>query len=381
MWVQGRKNWRKSFPELEQCIWVHCSSLGEFEQGRPLIERIRKEYPSEKIVLTFFSPSGYEMRKNYAFADSVLYLPLDTPQNARLFIQKIKPKAAIFVKYDFWFCYLQALQESKIPHYLISAVFTKDHFVFKAWAKSFRAIVQQFTQIFVQNKVSLLLLEDSGFNNVTLAGDTRVARVLSIKNEHFENDIIASFLNQEQAFIVGSAWKKDIEIMKKAFLDGAFPAKTIIAPHEINDENIAFIQSVFGEENTAIFTNFNQAEDAQKSVLVLNTIGILAFTYRFASLIYIGGGLGKGIHNTLEPAVYEKPLVFGPKYAKFPEAEYFVNNGIATVCNHQDSFQDILQNRKPLTTLQIKLLNDYFISQKEASTLIINKLDAANVFN
>ncbi len=380
-WVLGRKNWKKNTPKLESCIWMHCSSLGEFEQGRPLLEKIKEKYPAEKIVLSFFSPSGFEIRKNYPYADSVVYLPLDSPKNAAIFINKIKPKAAIFVKYDLWFCFLQTLQKKEIPHYLISATFPEKHFLFKKWASRLTTIVQHFTTIFVQNQSSFDLLQQKGFKNVQLTGDTRVERVLKIKEEPFENSVIASFLKGKKAFIIGSSWNKDVEIIHKSFQNGSIPEKIIIAPHEINAENLHHLGNLFGKRNIALYTEYNEETDAQKPILILNTIGILAFAYRYAQKVYIGGGFGKGIHNTLEPAVYQIPIFFGPTYSKFPEAVYWVKNQIGIVITDEFSFEQAYKKTQQLTADKREQLNLFFKFHSNASDLIIKKLEEDSVLS
>lgn len=373
-WVNGRKNWQQHLPVFDSCIWVHCSSLGEFEQGRPFIEKVKKMHPKEKIVLTFFSPSGYEIRKNYPFADAVLYLPIDTPANAKKLLNAIHPKAAIFVKYDFWFCYLQALQQKNIPHFLISAVFSAQHFIFKKWATSFRNIIQQFTTIFVQTKESAHLLEKFGFQNVQLAGDTRVERVLKIKEEPFDNETITSFLQNQKAFIIGSAWKEDLAIIHQSFQNGSITEKIIIVPHEINAENLVEIGHFFGKRNIALYTEYDAQNDAQKPILIVNTIGLLAYLYRYAQRVYIGGGFGKSIHNTLEPAVYEIPLFFGPRFNKFPEAVYFIQKGIATRIQDAESFENAYKNKAILTAQERANLASFFAFHQNASTTILQDL-------
>lgn len=379
-WINGRKNWKQHLPHFDSCIWIHCSSLGEFEQGRAFIEKVKELHPHEKIVLTFFSPSGYEIRKNYPFADAVLYLPIDTPSNARYFINAIQPKAAIFVKYDFWFNYLQTLQQKNIPHFLISAVFSEHHFIFKPWAASFKNIIQKFTTIFVQTSESAHLLKKNGFEHIRLAGDTRVERVLNIREENFENQIIASFLQKQKAFIVGSAWKEDLAIIHNSFQNGSITEKIIIVPHEINAENLLTISHYFGKRNIALYTEFDAQHDAQKPILVVNTIGLLAYLYRYAQRVYIGGGFGKSIHNTLEPAVYNIPLFFGPRFRKFPEAIYFVQKGIATSVQDADSFENAYKNKAMLSTDEIESLTSFLEFHRNASTAILQDLEDKRIF-
>ncbi len=331
LWVSGRKNLfghlqKNLSKDSREVIWFHCASLGEFEQGRPLIERIRSQHPEFKILLTFFSPSGFEVRKNYAGADVVTYMPVDTASNAQRFLDIVKPKLAVFVKYEFWLNHLGEIRKRNIPHYLVSAIFRDDQIFFKGHGGIFREALKGYTHIFTQDKNSVSLLEKIGVKNVSVAGDTRFDRVAEIAAGAKDIPAAATFTVGNKMFVAGSTWKADedllIPILKKHLKEGW---RMIIAPHEISESRIQSIEDALKEIGVADnhVVRFSKGAIHLPSdirVLIIDNIGMLSSLYRYGSVAYIGGGFGKSIHNTLEAAVYGIPVVFGPMYDKFNEA-------------------------------------------------------------
>ncbi len=309
--------------------WFHCASLGEFEQGRPVIEAFSIQYPDYKILLTFFSPSGFEIRKNYDKAHIVSYLPFDTFENANQFISIVKPKIVVFVKYEFWNNYLTLLSQKKIPTYLISANFRNDQIFFKSYGSFFRKILSRFNHIFVQNRFSEKLLQSIGYHNITLAGDTRFDRVYSLSKTSAQLDIIEIFKGKKKLFVLGSAWKEDVEFLISFFNEKSNEIQVVIAPHEINAEEISNWQHSIVKKSlkySEIINKTNKIEKAQ--ILFIDNIGMLSSTYKYADFVWIGGAFGKGLHNILEAATFGKPIFFGSKnYTKFQEAVDLVNLG------------------------------------------------------
>lgn len=326
LWVAGRKN---LFDEIEAkasalqgCYWFHCASLGEFEQGRPLMERIKKDNPQQKIVLTFFSPSGYEVRRNYAGVDAVFYLPADSPKNAKKFICLLNPKVAIYIKYEFWQCFLFELKKQGIPTFLVSGIFRKEQHFFKWYGKRLRKALNCFTRLFVQNEVSKTLLQNIGVTNVTVAGDTRFDRVAEVKAQAQKLPVIEEFIGDKKVFIAGSTWPEDEKIIAELIAKRSEGWRFIIAPHEVNNTSISRLQQLFPDCEL-----FSQPKNLQSNVLIIDSIGILSSIYQYATIAYVGGGFDKGIHNILEPAVYGVPVVFGPNHKRFAEAIALVASG------------------------------------------------------
>ncbi len=310
-------------------LWIHCASLGEFEQGRPVMEAFRKQYPGIRILLTFFSPSGYEIRKNTPLADHVFYIPLDSPRNARRFLDLVNPSLAVFVKYEFWYFYLKNLKKRNIPTYLISARFRPDQPFFKRYGIPFRFMLTCFTHLFVQDEPSRELLEKlPGLSlPVTVAGDTRFDRVTEIATRDNTPERFRQLI-QEPVLVAGSTWPQDEEILARLLED--HPAlQLVLAPHQIHAEHLASITQTFRKWDPVFFSKTQNAK-AIPRVLVIDSIGLLSSLYRYATCCYIGGGFNKsGIHNTLEAAVYGKPLLFGPNYQKFKEACDLIDTGAA----------------------------------------------------
>ena len=299
-------------------IWIHASSLGEFEQGRPIIEAIKAHYPEQKIAITFFSPSGYEVRKNYSKADLICYLPFDLPNNVNRFLNILKPKQAIFIKYEFWGNYLNALAKRNIPTYIISAIFRPSQIFFRPYGGYFRKILQNFEHLYVQDENSKKLLKDIGITKVSVTGDTRFDRVLEIRSQAKELPLIEQFSKEKFTLIAGSSWPKDEEIFIDYF-NRHSEMKLIIAPHEIHEEHIQFILSRLNR-TTIRYTQADEKNIQKADCIIIDCFGLLSSIYRYGEIAYIGGGFGVGIHNTLEAAVYGIPVIFGPKYQKFQEA-------------------------------------------------------------
>jgi len=344
LWVNGRKNW---FDELNQkirpgdkYIWMHCASLGEFEQGRPVIEAMRKEMPHFKIVLTFFSPSGYEIRKNYQNADIVCYLPADTPGNAEKFISSIKPELVIFVKYEFWYNFISVVSRNAIPLFLISAIFRKEQHFFRGYGSFFRNMLKKFRMIYVQDQNSLDLLRGIGMKNTVQAGDTRFDRVMEIAGAARQISQLESFRGGERLFIAGSSWKKDEEIIAEYINKYPDRMKWVFAPHETGPENIKRLIKLFRVKCTRFSEFSDESRDAR--VLIIDNVGMLSSAYRYAYIAAVGGGFGKGIHNILEPACWGVPVIFGPNHQKFREALQLLSLGGAKSFKNYNDFVSIL---------------------------------------
>jgi 3-deoxy-D-manno-octulosonic-acid transferase len=344
LWVGGRRKWaaklKENFATGEETIWFHCASLGEFEQGRPVIEMIKDKAPDIKIVLTFFSPSGYEIRKNYKYADYICYLPADTPRNASEFISILKPSLAIFVKYEFWNNYISELNKTKIPFYLVSGIFRPDQHFFKWYGGFFRQILKKFTHIFVQDERSCDLLRNIGIQNVTIAGDTRFDRVSQIASAAQELPVIEKFRGSEKLFLAGSSWRPDEEIIAGFVNSDPGKMKWIIAPHEIGKTNIDRLEKLF-KTNVVRYSEFKE-ESSDARVLIIDNIGILSSAYRYAYIAAVGGGFGKGIHNILEPVCWGTPVLFGPNHKGFREAVDLISRGGAFCYRNSDEFIGIV---------------------------------------
>lgn len=332
LWLQGRKgifnNLQQQLKENERRIWVHAASLGEFEQGRPIIEKIKSEHPEFKIFLTFFSPSGYEVRKNYTGADYIYYLPADTPANARNFVDLVRPEKVLFIKYEYWYNYLSVLKKRNIPVYLCSAIFRDNQLFFKWYGGWYRQMLSLFRHFFVQNDSSRELLASIGISNVTVAGDTRFDRVFAIASQVRENADVAAFVGNHKCLIAGSTWEPDEDLLSAYINQSNFPVKFIIAPHEIHESHIERLEKAI-QKTTVRFSTWKQDQTIAANVLIIDNIGMLSSLYRYGNVAYIGGGFGKGIHNTLEAATFGLPVLFGPNYFKFQEAIDLINNGAA----------------------------------------------------
>ena len=317
---------RKIFNNLaQQCdnkqiVWFHCASLGEYEQGKPLIQKFREQYPDLTFLVTFFSPSGYEVKKNDKDIDILAYLPSDTPKNARKFIQTVKPKAVFFVKYEYWYNFINELYINKIPFYYLSAIFRSKQYFFQPYGRWFAEQLKKCTYFFVQNKLSQILLNQIGIEQVAVTGDTRFDRVYHIAQKNTELDFMREFKQDTKLIIAGSSWQPDEELLNKVFESAKNDYKIVLAPHLIDPEHITSIKQLFGKEKVVCYTQIEGKNLAEYNVLIIDTIGILRKIYKYADIAYIGGAFGTGLHNTLEAAVFGIPLFFGPEYDHFNEA-------------------------------------------------------------
>ncbi|MDR0694761.1 MAG: 3-deoxy-D-manno-octulosonic acid transferase [Prevotellaceae bacterium] len=372
----GYKQWEIIGQDGAPVAWFHCSSLGEFEQGRPLMEAYRNRFPAHKILLTFFSPSGYEIRKNYTGADWVLYLPLDTPRNARRFVTTVKPKIVIFIKYDFWHNLLHALKKQAIPVYVASAIFRPPQAFFQWYGGFFRKMLHAYRYLFVQNEASKELLASIGITNVFVTGDTRFDRVWQLAQTPEKLPVIENFSAGQPTIIAGSTWLADEEKLAAAFAVLPANTKLVIVPHEIHEEHLAAIAKYFAPFGVTRYSMGRGARDTGDSlvhrVLVLDTIGMLSSVYRYGTVAYIGGGFGAGIHNTLEAAVYGIPVVFGPNYQRFREAGDLISQGGAACYTTGKELAGILQ--KWLAGNHAGNTNRQYVAQHCGATEAILKL-------
>lgn len=338
----SKKVWRKLSiaDKTAKYIWIHTASLGEFEQGRPVVEAIKEKNPEAKILLTFFSPSGYEICKNYPLADIVCYLPIDTPRNARRFVNAIQIEKAIFVKYEFWRNILSELKKREIPTYLISSTFRKNQLFFRPCGISHRKVLNCFTHIFVQNESSKNLLQKINIHDVTISGDTRFDRVVKIAQNAKQFPLIRIFAESQNILVAGSTWEKDEKIIIKHF-NKNHSQKLIIAPHEISKHRLEVLCSKIKRP----YVKYSEATEenvTQADCLVIDGFGLLSSIYQYGSLAYIGGGFGVGIHNTLEAAVWKIPIIFGPNYQKAEEAKDLIACGGAISVTNQEEYKKAL---------------------------------------
>lgn len=303
-------------------VWFHAASLGEFEQGRPLMEQMKREHPDIKILLTFFSPSGYEVRKNYEGADIICYLPLDTITNARRFLRTVRPEMAFFIKYEFWYNYLHILKHRHVPVYSVSSIFRDGQVFFRWYGCQYGRVLRCFTHFYVQNEKSKELLGKIGLTNVTVTGDTRFDRVLQIKEQAKQLPAVEQFAKGHKVFIAGSSWQPDEEIFIPYFNEHR-DWKLVIAPHVIGEDHLQQIEKLLEGRKVVRYTNVAEKPEAaaDAEVLIINCFGLLSSIYHYADVTYVGGGFGVGIHNTLEAAVWEVPVIFGPNNEKFHEAQ------------------------------------------------------------
>ena len=338
-------------------VWFHAASLGEFEQGRPLMEQLRREHPEYKILLTFFSPSGYEVRKNYEGADLICYLPLDTITNARSFLRTIRPVMAFFIKYEFWFNYLHILKHRGVPVYSVSSIFRPDQVFFRWYGRQYGRVLKCFTHFYVQNDVSRELLAQIGINNVSVVGDTRFDRVLQIKEAAKQLPVVDAFIGKSsqkepsslRTFVAGSSWQPDEEIFIPWFNEHT-DWKLIIAPHVIGEDHLQQIVKLLEDRKVVRYSSLNQQDNpdaleqaGHADVLIIDCFGLLSSIYRYADVSYVGGGFGVGIHNTLEAAVWDVPVIFGPNNERFMEAQGLKACGGGLEIQNADDFRRIMQ--------------------------------------
>jgi len=343
--VDGRKNlFNRMQDEIntqDKHIWIHAASLGEFEQGRPVIEKIKNDYPNYKIVLTFFSPSGYEIRKNYDGADYVYYMPLDSASNAKRFMDIVNPDKAFFIKYEFWYFFLRELNKREVSTFIFSTIFRKEQVFFKWYGGLWRKMLGMFDHLFVQNAESVELLKSIGVENVSIAGDTRFDRVADIASHSKRLPLIESFANKSKVAVCGSTWPKDEDNIIKYITEFNNDYKWIIAPHETHKKHVdEIVEKLKG--NVLLYSQANEENILSSDVLIIDSIGILSSVYQYADFSYIGGGFGVGIHNTLEAATFGLPIVFGPNYLRFKEAVDMVEYGSAFSYEEFDELHSIL---------------------------------------
>ena len=345
MWAgerQALKVLREKVDPNARYIWFHAASLGEFEQGRPLMEYLRKTHPEYKILLTFFSPSGYEVRKNYEGADIICYLPLDTIRNARRFLRAIKPVMAFFIKYEFWYNYLHILQHRGIPTYSVSSIFRPDQIFFQWYGKGYGRVLKCFTHFFVQNIESKNLLAKLDIHDVEVVGDTRFDRVLQIKEASKQLPIVEKFTeNTSKVFIAGSSWLPDEEIFLKYF-NLHKDWKLIVAPHVIGEDHLAQIFELLKGRRVVRYTEATEENVKEAEVLIIDCFGLLSSIYHYGTISYVGGGFGVGIHNVLEAAVWDIPVIFGPNNKRFQEAQGLIMAGGGFEINDYQSFRDLM---------------------------------------
>ncbi|MBN1144591.1 MAG: 3-deoxy-D-manno-octulosonic acid transferase [Bacteroidales bacterium] len=332
LWFTGRFRWRRKIDQWQrasgQVFWFHAASLGEFEQGLPVMESMKTRVPGSQLVLTFYSPSGYEVRKNFEKADLVTYLPLDTAYNAKKFIARIKPDAAFFIKYEFWYGYLKQLNEMHIPCFLISGIFRPEQVFFRWYGFWFRRIPDLFSHLFVQDKASESLLNSSGISRVTVSGDTRFDRVTALAAKRQPVAIAGDFSASAFCLIAGSTWPADEDMLVEYINKDSHGMKFIMAPHEIGRNHISRLTAQLKNRHI-LFSEYHKERATDKQVLIIDNVGMLSSLYRYGHCAYVGGGFGKGIHNILEAAVFGIPVIFGPNYHKAREAVEMTEAGAA----------------------------------------------------
>ena len=386
LWVEGRKNWEENLTskvtslQLENAVWFHCASLGEFEQGRPVIEKLKKEYPQQKVVLTFFSPSGYEIQKDYPYADLVAYLPADTANNAIRFLSILKPKLAIFVKYEFWLNYLFELDKKHIPTFLISTVIKKHQSFFKWYGGNFRRALKTYHTIYTQDVYSIKLLRVLKVSTGILTGDTRFDRVLQICSAPKQIKEIEEFAKDSFVIVAGSSWQKDEDYLIESYvaLKQKHPQlKLIIAPHEIDKKNIDRLRNLLSKHKLAYHLFSDNPPSYTDSILVVNAIGFLSSIYQYGTVAMIGGGFADGIHNILEPTVYGLPVLFGPNYHKFNEAFEVIDLNAGFVVNDATELTmqlSVLIEDKSVLAESSRLAKNYVLKNSGATNKIVDGL-------
>ena len=389
LFVEGRKGVFKTleqqFFKKDKIIWFHCASLGEFEQGRPIIEKIKSQIPNpksvfynHKILVTFFSPSGYEIRKNYALADIVCYLPLDTKKNVRKFLELVHPEIAIFVKYEFWPNLLRELKRKEIKTILVSGIFRKEQSFFQWYGSWMKKSLHTFDHFFVQNDASKELLKNIGFTNTTHSGDTRFDRVYEVTQQNIDFDFATQFTKDKTTLIAGSTWQKDEELLVDFINNNATEhQRFIIAPHNIHQQNIEKLKQRISKK-TILFSEIKDTKLDEYQVLIINTIGILTQIYKYADIAYVGGGFGSGIHNILEPATFGVPIIIGPNYQKFNEAVDLVELKACTVIHNTSELKTVLNtffNTISEQESKGQIASDYILKNTGATQMIISYIN------
>lgn len=377
LWVNGRRRWevklREKFSGEDKVIWVHCASLGEFEQARPVIEKIRSEKPDYRILVTFFSPSGYEIRKDWPFADYICYLPADTRINAEKFVRIVKPSVVLFIKYEFWNNFISVLYKKGIPVYLISGIFRPGQHFFKWYGGFFRTMLGKYALIFVQDSASVEILAQIGIRNVILSGDTRFDRVYQIAQSARTIQVLEDFKSGENMLLAGSSWPRDEEIITTYINNNPDRIKWVFAPHEINQQGIERLEKLL-KVKPVRFSDINR-DPGDARVLIIDNIGLLSSAYRYADIAVVGGGFGKGIHNILEPACWGLPVLFGPNHLKFREAVELLQEGGAFSFSDYDEFRDIIDkllSDRELYRRAAEIAKKYILSNRGATDMIVN---------
>lgn len=379
-WVEGRKNWRKNLQTLigdhENIIWVHAASLGEAEQGLPIIEKLKETDPECKILLSFFSPSGFENFKGHSAVDFCCYLPIDSPSNSRDFIEIVNPKLAVFIKYEIWVHYFKMLSQKNIPFFLTSALFREGQFYFKKpYSRFFLPILQMVNHIMVQNESSLQILQKNGLKNASICGETRIDRVLKLRELKFSDTVLENFTIEKPVLIAGSSWPIE-ESMIKEYLTNHPSLKVILAPHDISESHISYIQELYSGFEISLYSE-NKTKNSQ--ILVIDNIGLLSRIYRFADIAFIGGGFGKGLHSTIEASVYGLPVLFGPKHQSFIEPSEMKKLGAGFEVKDQETFikilSQLLENPEQLKEAS-EAAYQFVKSKSGAVDHILNKIKA-----
>ena len=376
LFVDGRKEvmsyLKKNISEGDSIIWVHTASLGEFEQGLPIIEQLKKNYPEYRILVTFFSPSGYEVKKNTAAADVVTYLPMDTKKNAIKFLDLVNPKLVIFVKYEIWPNYLRSLSQRNIPTLLISALFKENQIYFKSYGGFMRKALHNFTHIFVQDTKSIELLSKINIKNTAISGDTRFDRVIEILERDNNLAFMENFKNGAKTLVAGSTWPDDEEVLVPYINTGESSLKFVLAPHNIKPEHINKLKSSINKK-TILYSELENKDLSAYEVLIIDTIGLLTKIYSYAEISYVGGGFATGLHNTLEPAVYGIPVIIGPSFKGFKEAEDLVNKGGVLVVKSPAEFftlvNDLLKDEEHLK--RTGDINSTYVSENKGASIQI----------
>ncbi|MFY7840931.1 MAG: 3-deoxy-D-manno-octulosonic acid transferase [Lacibacter sp.] len=384
-WIDGRRNWQQQLKSNwkketgEFVVWMHCASLGEFEQGRPILEEIKTWYPSSKILLTFFSPSGYEIRKNYNGADYVMYLPMDGASNAKNFIDLVQPDLAIFVKYEFWHYYLAELNKRKIETILVSGIFRPSQPFFQWWGSFHRNMLQCFSQLFVQNPASKELLDGIGLGNKTsLAGDTRFDRVIALAEQWKPVEYIDEFCKDRFVTVAGSTWAEDETILAE-WMKSNDQHKLIIAPHEIKAENISRLKTLFAKSITFSELSTHNSQPITHNCLIIDNIGYLSRLYKYATVCYVGGGFNKsGHHNILEAAVYGKPVITGPNFEKFKESVDLKKLGGSVTISNATELSGVMQQMN--ISAAATIAENYVRENAGATSTIMNWLQEKRLF-
>ncbi len=382
-WIKGRRDWKLRIREIAQkrqdkkhLFWFHCASLGEYEQALPIIKGTKDNYPGAMVVVSFFSPSGYENFKPNELVNEICYLPLDTPGNAKTFIETLKPSVAFFVKYEIWHNLIDELKNQNIPTYLVAAHFRTDQIYFRSYGTWFRKTLQYFNHIFVQQSDNIELLKSIGVSHCSVSGDTRIDRVLENVAESKTVPQALNFLGEEKAIILGSAWPAEIGLIKAFIEQTNYVGKVIVAPHEIHENSIREIEEQFEKFKVQRFSSSVQVEDAQ--ILIIDSIGQLKHLYAYAKVALVGGAFGNGLHNILEAVTYGIPVLFGPNHHNFPEAAQLIQLKCAYSVGSSDEFikemNELLNNPMKLKVVE-NMAKKYIRDHSGAAVKIINKIE------